>query len=148
MSIELAIQDLTAAVRENTAAQKELLALAVGNAATNLVETPAAEPKKAAKKAAKKTDLKVVEPEPEPAAAEPEPTPEPEPVAAEPEPVAPVEDIETLRKTLFDTVKAKLADKPELRDTFKALRDKFGVERVPQLSEDQVQPFLDEVLTW
>jgi hypothetical protein len=154
MNIETAIAQLTEAVKENTAALREILSVGAVTAADTLV--PAA-PKKRAAKAA---PLEVVEPEPVV-----EETPEPEYVSpsvfTEPEPECPtpiaeetpeVPDIPVaeLRNSLKEVIKGKLLADTEgrVKATFDALRAKYGVAVIKELTDDQVGAFYAEVLTW
>lgn len=153
MNIELAIAQLTEAVKENTAALQEILKVGSITAAETL--TPAA-PKKP--KSEQKAPLTVVE-EPaaaepaaaEPAAAEPEPeATEPEPEATESAPEVPDLSIDKLRESLKEVIKGKLFDDKEgkVKPTFDALRAKYGVTIVKNLTDEQVRPFYAEVLGW
>jgi hypothetical protein len=159
MNIEELIQQNTKALIENTAALREILSVGAVTAADTLVPTT---PKKRAAK------LAVVEPEPQTATepvvgkapfgviqhddgsvtVEPEPTFEPEPVEETPEvPDLPVAE---LRNSLKEVIKGKLLADTESRvkGTFDALRQKYGVSVIKELTDDQVAPFYGEVQTW
>ena len=134
MHIETAIQELTAAIKEATATQRELLAAVLSNAAVAAVPTPAAEPKAAKPKKQKPA------PAPEPT---PEATPEPEPEpAAEPTPGA------ITIPELRNLIKAKLGEDANNRVKFDALRKEFGVGVISELPEDKIGDFHKEVLSW
>jgi hypothetical protein len=160
MNIEELIQQNTKALIENTAALREILSVGAVTAADTLVPTT---PKKRASKAPE-----VVEPEPQTATepvvgkapfgviqhddgsvtVEPEPTPEPEPVEETPQvPDLPVAE---LRAQLKEVIKGKLLADTEgtVKATFDALRAKYGVAVIKELTDDQVAPFYGEVLTW
>ena len=159
MNIEELIQQNTKALIENTAALREILSVGAVTAADTLVPTT---PKKRAAK------LAVVEPEPQTATepvvgkapfgviqhddgsvtVEPEPTFEPEPVEETPEvPDLPVAE---LRNSLKEVIKGKLLADTEgrVKGTFDALRQKYGVSVIKELTDDQVAPFYGEVQTW
>jgi hypothetical protein len=145
MNIEELIQQNTKALIENTAALREILSVGAVTAADTLV--PATPKKRAAK-------LAVVEPEPEPVVPEQEPeTPEPEPTTEEtPEQEHEVPDLPVaeLRNSLKEVIKGKLLADTEgqIKQTFDALRAKYGVAVIKELTDDQVAPFYGEVLTW
>ena len=163
MNIEQAIAQLTEAVNQNTAALKEILSVGSITAADTLV-TPA--PKKRAAKAPLAIVEEPVVEEPvveEPVVEEPvveEPVVE-EPVVEEPvveEPVVEepvVEEIpdlppaELLAK-LKELIKGKLLADTEgrVKITFDALRQKYGVSVIKELTDDQVAPFYLEVTRW
>ena len=152
MHIETAIQELTAAIKESTATQRELLAAVLSNAAVAAVPTPAAEPK-AAKTKKKEKPAPAPEPEPTPEAApDPEPTPEatpepePEAPAAEPTPEPAAEPI-TIPE-LRNLIKAKLGEDANNRAKFDALREEFGIGTIKDLADDKIADFHKEVLTW
>ena len=133
MNIEQAIAQLTEAVNQNTAALKEILSVGSITAADTLV-TPA--PKKRAAKA----PLAIVE----------EPVVE-EPVVEEPvvEEIPDLPPAELLAK-LKELIKGKLLADTEgrVKITFDALRQKYGVSVIKELTDDQVAPFYKEVLSW
>lgn len=127
--IEEAIAKLTAAVEANTAVLAQILASSGSAPAAEPVET--AKPAKTKKE--KAPDLKVVEPEPEAHADEPE------------------EDsaVEAPKHTVKDAIEASKEFLGKDRDTNKpklaSLREKFGVETVKDLAEDQVDAYLAEL---
>lgn len=127
--IEEAIAKLTAAVEANTAVLVQILASSGSAPAAEPVETV----KPAKTKKEKAPDLKVVEPEPEAPADEPE------------------EDsaVEAPKHTVKDAIEASKEFLGKDRDTNKpklaALREKFGVETVKDLAEDQVGAYLAEL---
>ena len=135
MNIEDAIAQNTKAVQENTAVLREILESASAEALT----TPA--PKKKAK----------VKKEPE-APVKEEPVKE-EPVKEEPE-AEPGESevpdlpIGELRAKLKEEIKGKLLADAGVKATFEALRQKFGVSVIKELTDDKVSEFYKEVLTW
>jgi hypothetical protein len=153
MNIETAITQLTEAVKENTAALREILSVGAVTAADTLVPAPA---KKRKAEPTVKENLTVqpelaVEPEPEPVAEEttaPEPTPEPKPI--EDTPQVPDLPVAELRNSLKEVIKGKLLGDTEgqIKQTFDALRQKYGVSVIKELTDDQVAPFYGEVLTW
>jgi hypothetical protein len=128
--IEEAIAKLTAAVEANTAVLVQILASS-GSAPAAEPQPEAAKPAKAKKE--KAPDLKVVEKEPEAPADEPE------------------EDsaVEAPKHTVKDAIEASKEFLGKDRDTNKpklaALREKFGVETVKDLAEDQVGAYLAEL---
>jgi hypothetical protein len=135
--IEEAIAKLTAAVSENAAMLAENNTL-LRQILESSGSAPAAEPQPEAVKPAKAkkekaSDLKVVEPEPEAHADEPE------------------EDsaVEAPKHTVKDAIEASKEFLGKDRDTNKpklaALREKFGVETVKDLAEDQVDAYLAEL---
>lgn len=134
MNIEESIQKLTAALEANTAKLEEILAVASANVADKAVAAP---PKKKAKHA-------VVE--------APEPTPEPE--APEPEPEQPEACDPITLNMLKEAVKAAIFDEGRRttpacsREKFNDLREKFGIDKVAELNEDQIQEFYREVKNW
>lgn len=151
MSIEQRIAENTAALIENTAVLREILA-ASGTA-------PAAAT--AVKKSRTKAEPLAVVPDPEPVIEEtPEPkapvieeTPEPEPEAPviekTPEPttsVVPDLPIPELRKVMKEQIKERIFSDPAFDAQFKAARKKFGVEIIKDLADDQVAAFYAEVL--
>jgi hypothetical protein len=165
MNIEELIQQNTKALIENTAALREILSVGAATAADTLVPAPA-------KKRASKVEPVVKEtltPEPEPTQrqleelqeaqnekpsdAKPEPvketpTPEPEPVEAAPQvPDLPVPE---LRNSLKEVIKGKLLADTEgqIKQTFDALRAKYGVSVIKELTDDQVGAFYQDVLSW
>jgi hypothetical protein len=123
--IEEAIAKLTAAVEANTAVLAQILASS-GSAPAAEPQPEAAKPAKAPKKE-KAPELKVVEKEPE------EETP------ATGTPKHSIQDAVQASKEFLgkdrDTNKPKLA----------ALREKFGVETVKDLAEDQVDAYMAEL---
>jgi len=145
MNIEELIQQNTKALIENTAALREILSVGAVTAADTLVPTT---PKKRAAK------LAVVEPEPEPVVPEQEPeTPEPEPAPVEiPEQEHEVPDLPVaeLRNSLKEVIKGKLLADTEgrVKGTFDALRQKYGVSVIKELTDDQVSAFYLEVTQW
>jgi hypothetical protein len=151
MNIEELIQQNTKALIENTAALREILSVGAVTAADTLVPTPT----KKAKAEKKAAPLEVVEPEcpapaeePEPVVEEPAPTTEPEPVEETPQ--VPDLAIPELRNSLKEVIKGKLLADTEgqIKHTFDALRAKYGVSVIKELTDDQVAPFYAEVLTW
>jgi len=157
MTLEHQIAELTQAVKENTAALREILSVGATTAADTLV--PAAPKKRAAK-------LAVVEPEPEPECPAPvaEETPEEnggsdldiEPAeedcggTVEAAPEVPDLPVAELRNSLKESIKGKLLADTEgvIKPIFDALRAKYGVAVIKELTDDQVAPFYGEVLTW
>jgi len=160
MTIEQQLAELTQALKENTAALREILSVGAVTAADTLVPTT---PKKRAAKAAL---LAVVEPEPEPECLAPvaEETPEENggsdldihpaeedcggTVEAAPEvPDLPVAE---LRNALKEVIKGKLLADTEgtVKATFDALRAKYGVSVIKELTDDQVSEFYATVLRW
>ena len=138
MNIEDLLQQNTKALIENTAALREILSVGAVTAADTLVPTT---PKKRAAKAA---PLTVVEetPEPEPVVEE---TPEQELAAELPDlPVA------ELRNSLKEVIKGKLLADTEgrVKGTFDALRQKYGVSVIKELTDDQIASFYLEVTRW
>jgi hypothetical protein len=156
MSIEQLIADNTAALKENTAVLREVLA---ASAATTPVAatTPAPAPAKTGKKAAK---LDVVEtPAPEPVveetpapAAEETPEAEPEaPVVEEttaPESTEPVNRDETILE-ISQEVKGWLgrsgAKMAENMAKYTELRAKWGIQKVTDLEDDKLMPFSNDI---
>jgi len=145
MNLELAITQLAEAVKENTAALREILS--VGS--ITATETPA--PKKG--RASKTAPLTVVETAvkedltPEPAPEEPAmPTAEPEPETPE----VPDLPVAELRNSLKEVIKGKLLADTEgvIKPIFDALRAKYGVAVIKELTDDQVEAFYGEVLAW
>jgi outer membrane biosynthesis protein TonB len=143
-----------AALIENTAALREILSVGAVTAADT---TPK-------KRAAKAEPLTVVEetPEPEPVV-EPEPTQEQleelqeaqneKPSDAEPveeTPQVPDLPVAELRNSLKEVIKGKLLGDTEgqIKQTFDALRAKYGVAVIKELTDDQVGAFYSEVLRW
>jgi hypothetical protein len=157
MNIEELIQQNTKALIENTAALREILSVGAVTAADTLV--PATPKKRAAK-------LAVVEPEPEPECPAPvaEETPEEnggsdldiEPAeedcggTVEAAPEVPDLPVAELRAQLKEVIKGKLLADTEgvIKPIFDALRAKYGVAVIKELTDDQVAPFYGEVLTW
>ena len=148
MNIEDLLQQNTKALIENTAALREILSVGAVTAADTLVPTT---PKKRAAKAA---PLTVVEetPEPEPVVEE---TPEPEPVVEEtPEQELAAElpdlPVAELRNSLKEVIKGKLLADTEgrVKGTFDALRQKYGVSVIKELTDDQIASFYLEVTRW
>jgi hypothetical protein len=144
MSIEIAIQELTAAIKESSTIQRELLNAVLSN--TAIAAVPAAEPKAVKTKKEKPAP---VEPEPEPT---PEPTPEPaaEPEAPTPTAEAPVEDeLATVTiPELRNLIKAKFTEANANRAKFDDLRKEFGIDTIKDLADDKIAAFHKEVLTW
>jgi hypothetical protein len=153
MNIETAITQLTEAVKENTAALREILSVGAVTAADTLVPTPA---KKRKAEPTVKENLTVqpelaVEPEPEPVAEETTaPEPESEAETVEETPQVPDLPVAELRNSLKEVIKGKLLADTEgaVKTTFDALRQKYGVSVIKELTDDQVAPFYGEVLTW
>jgi hypothetical protein len=164
MNIEELIQQNTKALIENTAALREILSVGAVAAADTLVPTT---PKK--RVTGKTTSLTVVEPEPEPVEETPAPvaeeTPEPEPTfeqimadAPTEAPPSPKPDhagvpdlpVPELRNSLKEVIKGKLLGDTEgqIKQTFDALRAKYGVSVIKELTDDQVSAFYAEVLSW
>jgi hypothetical protein len=152
MNIEQQLAELTQALKENTAALREILSVGAVTAA----DTPAK------KRAPKAEPLAVVAetPTPEPVVeetyepecpapvAEPEPEPEPEPVEEAPQvPDLPVAE---LRNSLKEVIKGKLLADTEgkVKATFDALRAEYGVSVIKELTDDQVSEFYAAVLRW
>lgn len=135
MNIETLIAENTAALKENTAVLREVLA--AGGAPTNVTPIQDARQSKSEPKEIKDAKKKAEKVEPtkeEPVAAEPEPvkeeTPEPEP---EPAAAAETLDPESLIAQITDAWKATLtAADPErkvmLKAKFPELRSKWGLE--------------------
>ena len=131
--IEALIAELTASIKDNTAALRDVLA----NAGSPTAAAPAA-PKK------EKAKLDVV---PDPVvinSAVVEPEPEPTPVVTEPEPP------QDLRKAVQEYAKSKLiaADSAEFKTAFAAELASLGIEKAARLSDDQLAPFLAKMKTW
>jgi hypothetical protein len=169
MNIEQQIAELTQALKENTAALREILSVGAVTAADTLVPTPAK--KRASKapeviqvvKASDTTPIPLEEgesrtlvivpdenpaPEPEPEYVSPSVFTEPEPEPETPEvPDLPVAE---LRNSLKEVIKGKLLADTEgqVKATFDALRAKYGVAVIKELTDDQVSSFYGEVLTW
>ena len=160
MTIEHQIAELTQALKENTAALREILSVGATTAADTLV--PAAPKKRAAKLAVVEPAIEpepVVEETPEPEYVSPsvftEPAPEPEETPApdsEPEETPQVPDLPVpeLRNSLKEVIKGKLLADTEgqIKQTFDALRAKYGVSVIKELTDDQVGAFYSEVLKW
>jgi hypothetical protein len=163
MNIEELIQQNTKALIENTAALREILSVGATTAADTLV--PAA-PKKRASKA---EPLRVIadempsaEPEcPAPVAEEtPEenggsdldihPAEEDCGGTVEETPQVPDLPVPELRNSLKEVIKGKLLGDTEgqIKQTFDALRAKYGVSVIKELTDDQVGAFYQDVLTW
>jgi len=154
MNIEDLLTQNTKAVQENTAVLREILESASAEALT----TPA--PKKKAK-VKKEAPLAVIADEMPPA--DP-PAPESEGVStptATPKVdetavvVVVVEESEVpdlpigeLRAKLKEEIKGKLLADAGVKATFEALRQKFGVSVIKELTDEQVSEFYKEVLTW
>jgi len=143
----------TKALIENTAALRDILSVGAVTAA----DTPA--PKKRAAKAEPtvKENL-TVEPAPTP---ESEPvteiavTPEgeildPQPESVEETPQVPDIPVAELRNSLKEVIKGKLLADTEgtVKATFDALRAKYGVSVIKELTDDQVAEFYADVLRW
>lgn len=125
--IEQAIAELTAAVKENTIALNAILASA-GTAPAPAAETTESKPKEKKPKPAVevKPDLKVVEPE-------------------APEEDAPEEKTYTITEALEASKKVLAADRDKNKPLLAAIREKFGVETVKDLKEDQIGPYMAEL---
>jgi hypothetical protein len=156
MNIEELIQQNTKALIENTAALREILSVGAATAADTLV--PAAPKKRAAKTTeptpaqaeAREKIQEVLDQDPPITASTVEETPAPEP---EPEPeTSQVPDLPVaeLRAKLKEEIKGKLLADTEgtVKATFDALRAKYGVSVIKELTDDQVGAFYAEVLTW
>jgi hypothetical protein len=171
MNIETAIAQLTEAVKENTAALREILSVGAVTAADTLV--PAAPKKRASKvevlkisldqpplAVAEETPVHDIEPPESPEEPVVEETPEPEYVSpsvftepelvAEETPEVPDIPVAELRNSLKEVIKGKLLADTEgrVKATFDALRAKYGVAVIKELTDDQVGAFYAEVLTW
>ena len=140
MNIEDLLTQNTKAVQENTAVLREILASASAEALT----TPA--PKKKAKVKKEPEVEKTEAPEPE-APAKEEPVKE-EPEAEPEESEVPDLPIGELRAKLKEEIKGKLLADAGVKATFEALRQKFGVSVIKELTDDKVSEFYKEVLTW
>lgn len=142
MNIEQSIAELIAALKENTAATRELLSAGEVVCTTPTtstaveVETPAAEP-------AKKRTKKATTPEPEAPAAEQE-----EEAEVTDTPVVPELPIAKLRASLKEAIKAKMFADPTAKATFADARTKYGIQLIAELADDQVAEFYKEVLNW
>lgn len=152
MNIEEAIIQLTAAMRENTAAVREILAVATSNVASTAVPV-AAEPVKVKKTKAEKIavlpdpDLGV-DPEVRAKIAEvvgnPEPYTEAELAA---EPTKELSHDEKLA-ALKETVKGKFFENEGNRVKFSDLREKYKVENIKGLTAENIDAFIAEVESW
>jgi outer membrane biosynthesis protein TonB len=148
MNIEELIQQNTKALIENTAALREILSVGAVATADTLVPTT---PKKRSSKV-KPVVEETLTPDPAPAP-EPEPveeTPAPEPEPDEETPEVPDLPVAELRAQLKEVIKGKLLGDTEgtVKATFDALRAKYGVSVIKELTDDQVAPFYSEVLKW
>lgn len=143
MNIEEAIIQLTAAMRENTAAVREILAVATSNVASTAVPTE----EKPAKVKKVKAEKIAVLPDPEPVE---EPTPEPVEVPT-PEPTAePTKELSHDEKlaALKETVKGKFFENEGNRVKFSDLREKYKVENIKGLTAENIDAFIAEVESW
>ena len=147
--IEALIAELTASIKDNTAALRDVLA----NAGSPTAAAP------------KKTKLAVVSSTAEPLgsgvsekATDPvvinsvvEPEPEPTPVVTEPEPQdTTTPEPQDLRKAVQEYAKSKLiaADSAEFKTAFAAELASLGIEKAARLSDDQLAPFFAKMKTW
>jgi hypothetical protein len=162
MNIEHQIAELNQALKENTAALREILSVGAVTAADTLVPD-------APKKRAAKTAL----PHPEPEVSIPvfdhtlpviEETPEENGGSdldihpaeedcggtVEAAPQVPDLPVAELRNSLKEVIKGKLLGDTEgqIKQTFDALRAKYGVSVIKELTDDQVGEFYAEVLSW
>jgi hypothetical protein len=163
MTIEHQIAELTQALKENTAALREILSVGAATAADTLVPAPAK------KRAAKAEPLRVIadempSAEPECPAPVAEETPEEKGGSdldihpaeedcggtVEAAPQVPDLPVPELRNSLKEVIKGKLLADTEgqIKQTFDALRAKYGVSVIKELTDDQVAPFYAEVLSW
>ncbi len=140
--IEDIIKANTAAIEENTAVLRQILA-ASGGPATVAPETALADgtPVKPGKvkKDKEKTD-------PAPAAKEPEPAPKVE----EKDPDLDGDDEELTHEILVEKAQAKLDSTPPAtlaatKANFKALREKFNVKTIKELTPDQFADFAEGI---
>jgi len=151
MTIEQQIAELTQALKENTAALREILSVGAVTA-----EPPT--PKKRAGKTTEPTPAQaearekiqeVLDQDPPITASAVTETPAPEPA---PEPVEEVPDLPVaeLRAQLKEVIKGKLLGDTEgqIKQTFDALRAKYGVSVIKELTDDQVGAFYQDVLSW
>lgn len=131
MSIEAKIEELTAALKENTVALRDVLAASASKTAPT-EEKP--------KKAKAKKEPKP-EPEPEPAK-ESEPAAEEEPPAKdEPEETEPPaeDDADTLVAKITEAVRNAITrpggDPAKTKNDWMAIRQEFGVEKISELTD-------------
>lgn len=125
--IEDLIKELTAAVKENTVALNAIL-LSAGTAPAPVAETTESKPKEKKSKTPA-PDLKVVEPQ----------APEEE------ESEAPEATTYTITEALEASKKVLAADRDKNKPLLAAIREKFGVETVKDLKEDQIGPYMAEL---
>lgn len=126
--IEEAIAKLTAAVEANTVALNAILASA-GTAPAPAAETTESKPakeKKSKPAAEEKPKLEVVEPE-------------------APEEDAPREKTFTITEALEASKRVLAADRDKNKPLLAAIREKFGVETVKDLTPDQIGPYMAEL---
>lgn len=143
--IEALIAELTASIKDNTAALRDVLA----NAGSPTAAAPAA-PKKEKAKLAVVPDP-VAAPDPVVINSVVEPEPEPTPVVTEPEPQeAATPEPQDLRKAVQEYAKSKLiaADSAEFKTAFAAELASLGIEKAARLSDDQLAPFFAKMKTW
>lgn len=135
--IEALIAELTASIKENTAALRDVLANA--GSPTWSTSDPAPAPR-----GKPKSVTMAYYPEPTPAVTEPEP--EPTPAVTEPEPQTP----QDLRKAVQEYAKSKLiaADSAEFKAAFAAELASLGIEKAARLSDDQLAPFFAKMKSW
>jgi hypothetical protein len=127
--IEALIAELTASIKENTAALRDVLA----NAGSPTWST--SDPAPAPRGKPKSVTPAVTEPEPEPT-----------PAVTEPEPQTP----QDLRKAVQEYAKSKLiaADSAEFKAAFAAELASLGIEKAARLSDDQLAPFFAKMKSW
>lgn len=150
MNIELAIQALTEAVKENTSALREILSVGASTAAVQAVPEPVK------KTRAKAAPTVVVEPEPETLAESVEkfhkevndaPVEEPTDTGGEPSPPVVLDLPPTeLRAKLKEEIKLRIMGDPAFKNHFEACREKYGIALVKDLTDDQLPAFYAEVL--
>lgn len=120
--IEDLLKELTAAVKENTVALQAILASA-GGSATPAAETPESKPAKEKKSKTPAPKLEVVDPEED----------------------ATEEKTFTITEALEASKKVLAADRDKNKPLLAAIREKFGVETVKDLKEDQIGPYMAEL---
>ena len=154
MNIEQQIAELSQALKENTAALREILSVGAVTAAdtTPKKRAPkAAEPTPAQAEAREKIQEVLDQDPPITASAVTEtPAPEPAPEPVEETPEVPDLPVAELRAKLKEEIKGKLLADTEgqIKQTFDALRAKYGVSVIKELTDDHVGAFYSEVLTW
>ena len=151
MNIEDLLTQNTKAVQENTAVLREILASASAEALT----TPAPKKKAKVKKEAPLAVIADEMPPADPPAPESEGVSTPTATPKVDETAVVVEESEVpdlpigeLRAKLKEEIKGKLLADAGVKATFEALRQKFGVSVIKELTDDKVSEFYKEVLTW